>query len=71
MKSQEPSESDQELLPGKWNRTCEGTWRMDVDIFVEDEKDDVNDDKMEGDEIDDDCFSDSGSNADSISIDVD
>ena len=55
---EEQSESDQVLLPGKWNRNCENAWRMDVEIFVGDEEDDINDDKWEGDEIDDDCFSD-------------
>ena len=66
---EEQSESDQVLLPGKWNRNCENAWRMDVEIFVGDEEDDINDDKWEGDEIDDDCFSDNNddcfSNSDS------
>ena len=31
---EEDTQSDQILMPSKWNRDVEGAWRMDVDIAV-------------------------------------
>ena len=31
---EEKTQSDQILMPSKWNRDVEGAWRMDVDIAV-------------------------------------
>ena len=47
--SEETSESDQILLPGKWNRDVDGAWRMDVDIAIGDEDD--ADDEFEHNEV--------------------
>ena len=52
---EEENESDQELMPGKWNKDCEFAWRMDIDIAVggEDSCDNVESD-VESDASDDD-----------------
>ena len=31
---EEETQSDKILMPSKWNRDVEGSWRMDVDIAV-------------------------------------
>ena len=38
--SEDPSTSDQKLLPTKFNKDKEGAWRMDMDIELEDDSDD-------------------------------
>ena len=38
------------LLPSKWNKDCDGAWRMDVDISIGDEEDDIEDQMVEIDE---------------------
>ncbi len=33
-------------MPSKWNKQCEGAWRMDVDFTMGDEEDDIDGWKM-------------------------
>ena len=40
-----PKETDQALLPSKWNKEVDGAWRMDIDI--------VDDDNAEDEEMED------------------
>ena len=45
---EESTESEQVLLPSKWNKDkIDGAWRMDVDIDVEDKIDDESEDEDE------------------------
>ena len=41
------TEEEVVLLPSKWNKDCDGAWRMDVDIAIGDDKDDFDDQKVE------------------------
>lgn len=43
---EKPTETDQVLLPTRWNKEVDGAWRMDIDIVIDD---DVEDEEMEDD----------------------
>ena len=59
----EVTETEQILLPSKWNKDCDGAWRMDVDIELNDKNDSGNSDDEDSD--------DSGSESESESSDGD
>ena len=50
--SEEASETEQILMPGKWNSNVAGAWRMDVNITIDDVEYDVHDDIPESDDDD-------------------
>ena len=39
-----------ELLPSKWNKDCDGAWRMDIDLAIGDEEDNLDDQMVEEDD---------------------
>ena len=48
-KYKDETEEEVVLLPSKWNKDCNGAWRMDVDIAIGDNEDDFEDQMVEQD----------------------